>query len=376
MIKRVFKLYDQSIMGHLNYIGMILFSLFIIVTLCFYNDSISSQYLSISMFISIYTIATANINRCILPYRKLQPGLIFISKKLLLKHLFFTIKKGYTLQLFLAFIISLTFVLKTNQYLITILALVTVIISFLSYLTSGPFKIFIRILFLLQLWFILTMSLYLAITSIILQLSLIYLYISNYKKIPSLLGIPITSNPNKSSGNISYIILSYMINNKIIVVLIGILVCGITYYIQIIFDGIPNIDELPVLMVIFINYMTIMEIIIGSKREEVMLDRARIETLQASLIVNSFNRFKSSSFYVISLTLVILAFFSFIGILFNTPNVKVIITNFISIPLILFIGVVYFRKAELLINGYEYKLLKLTLPILMLLFVTIFTILS
>nr|WP_277717621.1 hypothetical protein [Priestia flexa]WEZ10397.1 hypothetical protein P5663_21045 [Priestia flexa]WEZ10407.1 hypothetical protein P5663_20990 [Priestia flexa] len=363
-------------MGHLNYIGMILFSLFIVVALCFYNDLMPSHELSIFVFICIYTIGTANINRCILPYRKLQPGLVFISKKLLLKHLFITIKKGYALQLFLAFIISLTFVLNINQYLIIILALVTVMISFLSNLTSGLFRIFIRLLFLLQLWFILTTSLEWAIISIILQLSLIYFYISNYKKIPSLLGVSITSNSGRVSGNISYILLSYMINNKILVILIGALVCGVTYYIQKFFTTIPNVSDLPALMIIFINFMTIMEIIIGSKREEIMLDKARIETLQASLIVSSFNRFKSSSFYILSLTLIVLALFGFIGILLNNPNIKVIITNFISIPLLLFIGAVYFRKAELLTSGYEYKLLKLTLPILMLLFVTIFTIVS
>lgn len=96
-------------MGYLNYIGMILFSFIVMVALIFYRGEIPGTYLNSFVFISIYIVATANINRCVLPYRRQQPGVVFVSKQLLLKHLFFTIKKGYSVQLLLACFIALTF---------------------------------------------------------------------------------------------------------------------------------------------------------------------------------------------------------------------------------------------------------------------------
>ncbi len=38
----------------------------------------------------------------------------------------------------------------------------------------------------------------------------------------------------------------------------------------------------------------------------------------------------------------------------NTSDISIILKNMLSIPLIIFIGVVYFRKTELLINDYEH----------------------
>jgi hypothetical protein len=375
MTKRIFKLYDQSIMGHLNYIGVILFSSLIILTLIFYNDLVPNQYLVTLSFISIYIIATANINRCILPYRRQQPGLVFTSKCLLVKHLFFTIRKGYSLQLLLACLIAITYMVMINQYLIIILTLVTIIVSFLSQLLSGLFNIIIRILFLLQLWFVLTYSFKLAILVLVIQYLLIYFYISYSHSLPLTTGLSFLRSSNKqySSGNIFHIFLSYINNNKILIILLGALVSVITYFSQLL---LTKVEGLPALIIVYINFITILEILIGSKREEIMIDKARVETLQASLIVSSFERFKSSSIYLLSLALVFTCICGLVGVVINTSDITIILKNLLSIPLILFIGIVYFRKTELLINGYEYKLLKLTLPILLLICITIFTIVS
>lgn len=373
------KIYNQSIMGHLNYIGMILFSSIILLTLIFYHDLVPSETLSLTSFLSIYIIATANINRCILPYRKQHPGLVFISKRFLLRHLFFTTIKGYSFQLLLATVIFIAFMMRLNEYLILILTLITVIISFLSQLTYGLFKILLRVLFLLQVWFILTFSYDLAIFTIIIQLVLIYVYIFYYHRIPSLMGLSVlnSSNNRLRSGNIIYILCSYIINNKILIVFLGSLMVVSTYYAQLLLTKIPNLPGgFPALMVICINFMTVIEILIGQKSEEIILDKSRVETLQSSLIVSSFKRFASSTLYVLSLLIIIVCLFGGIGVLLNTSDSTMILINFISIPLILFIGIVYYRKTELLTIGTDSKVLKLTLPILMLISISIFTIVS
>lgn len=377
-MKKRFKLYDQSLIGHLNFIGMTFFSLIILLTLIFYHDLVPSEILRITSFLSIYIIATANINRIILPYRKHHPGFLFISKRNLLRHLFFTTIKGYSFQLLFAMVISIAFMVRLNEYLILGLSIITVIISFLSQLTYGLLKILLRVMFLLQLWSILTLLYGLAIFITIIQLVFIFFYIFNYNKITALTDFSILNSSHKRlrPGNIVYILCSYILTNKILLVCLGTLMVVSTYYAQLLLTKIPNLPDFPVLMVILINFMTVIEILIGQKSEEIVLDKARTETLQSSLVVKSFKRFTSSTLYVLSLMIILLCLFGIIGLILNTSDSAIMLMNFISIPLILFIGIVYYRKAELLITGSDSKVLKLTLPILMLISITIFTIVS
>lgn len=362
-------------MGYLNYIGMILFSFIVMVAMIFYRDGIPSTYLNSFIFISIYIVATANINRCVLPYKRQQPGLVFISKQLLLKHLFFTIKKGYSVQLLLACFIALTFLLVEKQYFIMILALIVVMLSFASQLLSGLFNIINRILLLLQFWYIITSVFEAVMILQIVQSLLIYIYISNSHRIPLTTGLSFLKSANKQyrSENILYLFLSYITSNKILMILIGVLVSVLTYVAQ---SFLTKIENLPALILVYVNFITILEILIGSKKEEIVLDKARVEMLQASLIVSPYERFKSSTIYLLCLVLIFVSVCGIVGVMINTSDISIILKNTLSLPLIIFIGVVYFRKTELLINDYEHKLLKLSLPILLLICITIFTITS
>ena len=363
-LNKLFKMYDRSIMGYLNCIGMILFSFIVMVGIIFYRGIIPNSYLNNLIFISIYIVATANINRCVLPYRRQQPGLVFISKQLLMKHLFFTMKKGYAVQILLACLISTIFLLVEKEYLIIILSIVVIILSFASQLLSGLFNIMNRVLLLLQFWYILTST-----------LEVIYVYISNSHRIPMTIGLSFLKSANKKyrSGNILYLFLSYMNSNKILIVLIGTLASVLTYFAQ---SLLTKVENLPALILVYINFITILEILIGSKKEEIMLDKARVEMLQASLIVGPYERFKSSTIYLLCLVLIFISACGIVGVMVNTSDISINLKNMLSIPIIIFIGVVYFRKTELLINDYEHTLLKLSLPILLLICITIFTITS
>ena len=346
-------------MGYLNYIGLILFSFIVMVAVIFYRDGIPSTYLNSFIFISIYIVATANINRCVLPYRRQQPGLVFISKQLLLKHLFFTIK-GYAVQLLLTCFIALTFLLVENQYFIMILALVVVMLSFASQLLSGLFNIINRIFLLLQFWYMIT-SIFEAVMILqIVQSLLIYIYISNSHRIPLTTGLSFLKSAKRKyrSGNILYLFLSYTTSNKILMVLIGALVSVLTYFAQ---SFLTKVENLPALILVYINFITILEILIGSKKEEIVLDKARVETLQSSLIVSPYERFKSILIYLLCLVLIFVSVCGIVGVMINTSDISIILKNTLSLPLIIFIGVVYFRKTELLISDYEHKLLKLSL---------------
>ncbi|GAQ19917.1 membrane protein [Oceanobacillus picturae] len=96
-------------------------------------------------------------------------------------------------------------------------------------------------------------------------------------------------------------------------VLLGVLVFVATYYAQTILTKIPNLPGFPALMVICINFMTVMEVLVGQKKEEILFDKARIETLQSSLIVSSLKRFTSSTIYLISLVLIIVCLCGIFG---------------------------------------------------------------
>lgn len=371
MTQRLFKLHDKRILGHLNYIGMILFSSLVIIALTFYHDLAPTRYLVLYSFICIYVIGTANINRCMLPYGKQKPGLVYISKRLLLRHLFFTITTGYSLQFLLAVLVSVTCMVVLHEYLIVFLALGSVVVSFLSQLTSIFVKVIIRVIFLLQLWSILASLIGVSAILLAVQLLIIYFYISNYHRIPHGPSFLKGSENRHASGSMSQIFLFYVINNKILLILLGAVVSVIMYFCQQLLNGVHGI---PATILIYINFMTIVEILVGSKREEIMIDKSRVETLQSSLIVSPFKRFKASSIYLYSLMLMVTAALGLVGIFLNAADTTAIIKSVLSIPLTLLIGVIYYRKTELLTSGNESKILKLTLPILILIFVTFFTI--
>ncbi|MBB6512371.1 hypothetical protein GGQ92_001154 [Gracilibacillus halotolerans] len=297
--------------------------------------------------------------------------MIVVSKILLIRHLCFTTCKGYSLQLFLASLITLTSIFSLDEYLIIVLALITVVISFLSQLTHGLFRILIRGLLLLQLWYTITFSFKLAILIIIVQITLIYIYISYSFRID--FALLSSSKRGYSPRGILKIFIEYLINNKMLVLLLATLTSIITYFGQSI---LTNIQELPVLMVFYINLITVLEVLIGSRKEEIMIDRARTETLLSSSIVPSFKRFESSSIYLISLTLISICTLGLGGIVLNTSNITILLKNLFSIPVIILVGFVYLRKTELLNSGHEYNLLKLTLPILMVILITIFSLTS
>lgn len=371
MAKKLFKLHDRSLLGYFNYFGVIFFSFLIILTLIFYHNKVDASYLSLYSSISIYMIGTANINRCILPYGKQQPGLVAISNTLLLKHLFFTITKGYALQLFLAFLISLTYILVLKEYLVVIFSLGVIVISFLSQLTSILVKLIIRLTFLLQLWLILKSLIIFSIILLIIQLFIIFIYLNNYYRMPS--GVSFLKKFDNSyiTGSMTRIFLLYAANNKILLILLGIIASLILYFGQYLLSNVPGISAL---IIIYINFITVLEILIGSNREEIMIDKSRVETIQSSLIVSPYKRFKASSIYLYSLALILIAIMGLIGIILSNSDITVIIKSVLSIPIILLIGIVYYRKTELLLIGNESKILKFTLPILILILTILFTI--
>lgn len=371
MAKKLFKLHDRSLLGYLNYFGVIFFSFLIILTLIFYHNKVDASYLSLYSSISIYMIGTANINRCILPYGKQQPGLVAISNTLLLKHLFFTITKGYALQLFLAFLISLTYILVLKEYLVVIFSLGVIVISFLSQLTSILVKLIIRLTFLLQMWLILKSLIIFSIILLIIQLFIIFIYLNNYYRMPSGVSFLKKSDNSYITGSMTRIFLLYAANNKILLILLGIIASLILYFGQYFLSNVPGISAL---IIIYINFITVLEILIGSNREEIMIDKSRVETIQSSLIVSLYKRFKASSIYLYSLALILTAIMGLIGIILSNSDITVIFKSVLSIPIILLIGIVYYRKTELLLIGNESKILKFTLPILILILTILFTI--
>ncbi|MED2762232.1 hypothetical protein P4283_09060 [Bacillus thuringiensis] len=371
-MKRYFKMYDKSLMGHLNYFGMILFSLFVVLVPLFYPNIIAEKVMVVFTFFVVHSLATANINGCILPYGKQAPSLLYISRLILLKHLFFSIKQGYALQLTLALCMSLFLGIVLGQIEIVILAIATVIVSFLSKLTFGLFSILIRVLFLLECLLVISSFLEWILLIILAQLILIYVSItfnfSIYLNKTNLLSnsLDLKYRPRGILGLLKI----YLLNNIWVVLLVGVVSIVIGYFGQ---PFANRIESLPVLMFFQVSYITVVEILIGAKPEEIMIDKSRTEMMQVINRISLFKKFESSTMYLFSLILIIICIFGLFGAMMSISSNTILFKNIISIPMSLLAGVIYFRKSELLLSGNESKMLKMTLPIMFLIMTAILT---
>ncbi|MDP7981441.1 hypothetical protein Q9306_24020 [Bacillus sp. WLY-B-L8] len=344
----------------------------VVLVFLFYPKLISGKMIIVFAFFVVHSLATANINRCILPYGKQTPSLLYVSRLKLLKHLFFSVKQGYTLQLILALFMSFFFGLVLGQFLIVILAIATVIVSFLSKLTFGLLSILIRVLFLLECLFVISSFLEWTLLIIFVQLILIYVCItfnfSIYRTKTTLFSNDLGSlfRPKGILGLLKI----YLLNNIWVLLFIGGVSTVIGYFGQLFA---ARIESLPVLMFFQVSYITVVEILIGSKSEEIMIDKSRTEMMQSANQISLFKRFESSTIYLFSLILIIICIFGLFGAMMSISSITIIFKNIIAIPMSLLAGIVYFRKSEMLLNGNESKMLKMTLPIIFLIITTILT---
>lgn len=374
--KKLFKLYDKSLMGHLNYIGVILFAIITIVFLMFFSSNLSIKNINIYIYLALFSIATSNINRAVLPYKKQKPALLFTSKKLALRHLYFTIRRVYFLQLVMLSLVILTILFNNQYHVMTLIAILTILNYYLSFLAYGIFNIFLRILILVQLILLIFDQPYLMFINILIQLLLIYICLKISSKINSMFGIDLLlHNKKHNSKNLLTLCLTYFKNNIILIFFIGFAISLSMYFVQMLFSSLTT-STLPGLALVFINWIIILEILIGQSKEEIMFDRSRIEMLVANSNVSQFKRFQSSTIYGLMILIIFMSFFGLLGTLTYSFDISLLIKNVLSFPLIILISFVYYRKKELLIIGFEHKLLKFSLLILIVLVITIYSGLS
>ncbi|PTJ00255.1 hypothetical protein BU047_12875, partial [Staphylococcus simulans] len=141
------------------------------------------------------------------------------------------------------------------------------------------------------------------------------------------------------------------------------------YTLQLVFVKLHN---LPASMIVFIFLLVVLEALIGSKKQEITFDKSRVETLLSSNILSMYKRFTSSTLYLIILLVIYISFFGLIGIILFSFEPMLILKNVLAFPIILFIGLVYFRKKESLILEENIYLFKFTYAIIMAIIITIY----
>lgn len=359
------KLQDRSFMGHLNYIGMILFSIIVLsITRIIPND-----YISYFIFITLYIVGTTNINNVIFPYRKQQPTLLYVSKFLLLRHWYFTIITNHCLSFFLLIILIINYSIQTNKYIIIFVSLIIILSNYLANISYGVFKLIFRLLISVQIFAMLFHILWVVFIIFLIHCSLVF-FIINFSHLNIFnLSHLLRFEESKKNTNILKLTIVYIKKNSMISFLIGVIIVVSFYILQLIFDKIHN---LPASMIIFIFLLVILEALIGSKKQDITFDKPRIETLLSSNVLSMYKRFTSSTLYLIMILIMYFSVFGLIGTILFSVEPMLILKNALSFPLILFIGLVYFRKKESLILEEDIYLFKFSYAIIMIIIITIY----
>lgn len=374
-----FKKYDKSLMGHLNFFGMILFSLVVVIVTLYYPIFSNRQILKAYIFFSIYIVATSNINKIVFPYSNAKPEMVYINIKYTLRHLYFVLKKGYTFQVLFTILLSLFFAVKFKNLEVSVLvmfSIITVMFHYFSLVIYGLFQYIYKVFFLFGLFIFINFDNLIFGIYLLFLLTLKLIFWNIFKnKVFSFTLNNYEKTMNYNSNNIFKIVTLYIRKNLILLVVCSIILIIVFYFAQ---GIILKIETLPVCILIYVNLMTILEILIGNSNTEIMIDKYRIEHMQASNLVNSFSIYKSSTLYLLGLIAILLNIISIISIYIKTNSLvnPLIIQTLITTPVIYLITFTYSKKIESLNYDNKKQLLKFSLLILLIICMSLFIIIK
>lgn len=362
ILKHQFDFHTENFYGRLNLVGTAIFYMVAVLIIFFEKNIIEPEILQVLIYSLFLSIGTANLKNVIFPYKNRKPFLIYINKKLMFKHLLLVIVYGYVPQL-LCFSILVFFVGIYGYYSLIPIMILSLALLFLS-------KVLPDFFFIISKFFILGTGLgiylnkhYVSYLSLLLSLLFILVITSNVKNkiIPSHI-FPKSYSTNRKT--ILSITKAFFVNFKYLNIVILLVLSFSGYLFQLFVN---NIYKLPILLLIYTIFITIMEIFVGSTENELEIDKARIQLLSVNNQITIYQRFLSSSYFFYSLILLIISLEMLPGIVLSTKTTPTLFSNIILLLFPFFIGFVYFKKATAILEKNNTKIFKLTLPLLYLL---------
>lgn len=367
-----FRFYGNSIIDHLNFFGMILFTT-IISLFCLINPfPIKNELISFIIIANIFTIATSNLNKIDFPYRYRTPGLFYTSNHYGFKHLFYGVFYGYLIQLSFSVIFGLIAINTLDFNLLLLLPYFEVAIYFISIILTSVTKVLIRaLIYVVFASLILTESKLVIFYILLLQATLILIDIFCRKYISQNFNLLKVSKIKIPRMNLILLIKTYITENILFTTLIAILLFSIGWIIQhfLIYN-----EVLPILSYFQIIYISILELLIGSDSDDIFFNSSRTKLLYSSRL-NRKRRFLISEIFAISLIFFLICFIILLGSTLSNLNIFQLLKNILLLPFPFFIGWVYFIKSEYLVIGTPLGILKFSLPIIYLIIITFNTLL-
>lgn len=371
------RLYEKSL---ITYIEMLILTLSIIsfIVISFFKiNSFPLNYIILGYFILNYIILETNINKVDFTYEYKRPSVIFVHIIYIIRHLYYTVKKGYSLQLSLSFILLTFFLILTKEYAYFFIMILETIIFFLNYLLNKYLQMILKIICLIQLSFIFNYKLNFYIYLLIFKIIVILVYLMLYKYTNNISLKLLASESSKIPRSITKIFIDYITKNRSLFIIISIIVALIMYIFDKVTDNFISIYiekgtgilltkgyVIPSVAFVYEIYILLLHTFIGNNREENEIDKSRSELLQSSLIINKLGRFKASTIYFYSLIMISLIFVGMIGTIIisyitsdNKPSYNYVINNLAIIFLTFITGFMYYRKIELINQNYKSFLL-------------------
>ena len=362
-IKKYFILRRKNILDYLNLLGIIFFSIVIISVTISHHSYLPKEQLYVINFFILYNLLTFNANKIDYLTQNSYLVLFQVKKYYLLRYLISLILYTYTLQVLfgLCFIIISYVVFK--QVILIVIVVWLALLFYLSLVLSNVSKVVQKMTTIVVYYCLYSNKfsmLFLLLLSATFVLAFDFFHKPKIKSIrwkkenfPKIACV----SPN-SLGNV---LILHMKNNVGLLVSLAILSMFGGYVFQKYTGG--YILKLPLLMLVHVLYLTILEVFIGNKKEEILVDKARSELFFLNGLSPT-KTFYASTLFCMSSLIFYINFFLVLGVLVTNISWKLVIAHLILLPFAYFIGIVYHKKIYLLIADYRGKLIKCTLIIL------------
>lgn len=371
-LKKYLHFYDKSLLRRLNLIGLVGFSILVILLLIVYPTRFSQNQRDTLFFIIIYNLSTANINDVIFPYGYRKPATLFISSKLILRHVLRSVLFTHSPQLLIASMLML-FSAMSYQLVVIIMLAYCIFITLLANLLSGIFLLLFQFGIFAVIFSVYHSNWHLSIFSLFLMTLLIMIVVlSKFEKgflVNLLFKHPFDYEKKLKPRNLITLMTKLLRMHIWVGLTIGILFMILAYFMQPFAE--KTAGGVPMMFLFQAFYLPMFEIMIGNSIEEMEIDRSRLKLFYSNNYISNWKKFQGSTLFLVSCILLFIEIFGLFGIFLYRPDIRLILKNLLFVPFPLFLGFVYFRKSEMLVSDECSRIMRFSLPLLFTILITV-----
>lgn len=365
-MKHVLKYHKVDILGYLNTIGFTLLFYGAIMVMAIFKNYLTKDTLNALISTLVMVSGTYHSVKLTLPYEGKYHPTFYLKPYYLFKHLLYSLKKIYFLQIQIVTIgtLFLLFFFPEQSVWIAI-SLLAVLIYWLSLPLATIFRLLSKILYLLIFYGMYTSQMIMVIILLCFNTVVILLNFSINFRYPHQM-LQIKNNRKEKNITLLKLIVNTVVEQLAFIIFFIIICSVITYFAQKLlltfnFSGF----HIPIFFLTISTYITLLEVMVGKEVKEIGIDQNLVILSFLNEDMSVYKTYRSSQNLLFAHIFALIHIGGTLGLLpFALKGYFILfLSNFIMVPFIYFVSFCYFVKSIRMINR-ELSVFKWTFYIL------------